>query len=88
MANLMRIEAIEMTSGAGSGLLLICCYDFKLLYYRHPTTCSSSADFAAVIFFDPLGMHYYPNDPANFANDRLVLSKGHAAPLICKYLNN
>ena len=27
-------------------------------------------------------MHYFGNDPANFANDRLVLSKGHAIPLI------
>lgn len=34
-------------------------------------------------------MHYYPDDPKNFASDRFVLSKGHAAPILyaCWYRN-
>jgi len=48
----------------------------------HPTTCSSCADFMSVLFFDPVGMHFNPAKPECFTNDRLVLSKGHAAPLL------
>jgi len=51
-------------------------------FLSHPTTCSSAADLLAVLFFHPDGMHYHPDQPKNFANDRFVLSKGHAAPLL------
>jgi transketolase len=40
------------------------------------------AEVLSVLFFDPSGMHYDPQDPKNFANDRFVLSKGHAAPIL------
>src|SRR5215471_242002 len=46
----------------------------------HPTSCMSSADLASVIFFRE--MQFDPSDPDNPANDRFVLSKGHAAPLL------
>ena len=46
----------------------------------HPSSCLSAADLAAVMFFQE--MHYDPSDPHNYANDRFVLSKGHAAPLL------
>ena len=46
----------------------------------HPSSCLSAADLAAVMFFQE--MHYDPSDPHNRANDRFVLSKGHAAPLL------
>jgi transketolase len=36
-----------------------------------------------VLFFHEQGMHYDPANPSNFLNDRLVLSKGHAAPILC-----
>jgi len=48
----------------------------------HPTSCGSLADFIAALFFDPSGMKYYSNDPSHYLNDRLVLSKGHAVPVI------
>jgi transketolase len=35
-----------------------------------------------VLFFHPSGMHYFPKDPKNPNNDKLVLSKGHAAPIL------
>ncbi len=46
----------------------------------HPTTCLSMADLMACLFFDE--MRYNPADPNDWANDELVLSKGHAAPII------
>lgn len=46
----------------------------------HPSTCLSAADLVSVLFFRE--MRYDPNDAANGANDRFVLSKGHAAPLL------
>jgi transketolase len=46
----------------------------------HPTSCCSIAEIMAVLFFDT--MRYDPQDPTNPNNDRLVLSKGHAAPIL------
>ncbi|MGD8538156.1 MAG: transketolase [Candidatus Aminicenantes bacterium] len=46
----------------------------------HPTTCLSIADIMACLFFDE--MTYNIADPHDWANDELVLSKGHAAPIL------
>jgi transketolase len=46
----------------------------------HPTTALSAADIMAVLFFSE--MRYDPKDPRNPDNDRFVLSKGHAAPVL------
>jgi transketolase len=46
----------------------------------HPTTCCSAADIVAALFFGE--MRYDPRDPRNPDNDRFVMSKGHAAPLL------
>src|SRR4051812_12618036 len=46
----------------------------------HPTTCLSAADVVAVLFFSE--MRYDPKQPHNLDNDRFVLSKGHAAPIL------
>jgi transketolase len=46
----------------------------------HPTTCCSAADITAAVFFSE--MRYDPRNPENPDNDRFVLSKGHAAPLL------
>lgn len=46
----------------------------------HPTTCLSIADLTACLFFDE--MKYNPKDSEDLANDELVLSKGHAAPIL------
>ncbi|HTL43296.1 MAG TPA: transketolase [Vicinamibacterales bacterium] len=46
----------------------------------HPTSCMSAADIAAALFFSE--MRYDPKNPQNPDNDRFVLSKGHAAPLL------
>jgi transketolase len=49
--------------------------------FRHPTSCSSIAEVLSVLFFDESGLHYHPKDPKNPANDKFILSKGHAAPI-------
>ena len=46
----------------------------------HPTTCLSAAEIVATLFFGE--MHFNPKDPRNPDNDRFVLSKGHAAPIL------
>ncbi len=46
----------------------------------HPSTCCSAADILSVLFFQV--MRYDPQHPESPANDRLVLSKGHAAPAL------
>jgi transketolase len=46
----------------------------------HPSTCCSGADIVGVLFFGE--MRYDPKDAARPDNDRFILSKGHAAPLL------
>lgn len=46
----------------------------------HPTSCLSASDLMAVLLSEHL--YYDFNDPHNLVNDRLIFSKGHAAPLL------
>jgi transketolase len=46
----------------------------------HPTSCCSAADVVAALFFGH--MRYDPKNPHFYNNDRFILSKGHAAPLL------
>ena len=69
LATKLRIHSVRMTLASKSG---------------HPTSCSSMAELMSVLFFkvmkykDPK-VHKDQRDPAN---DRFVLSKGHAAPIL------
>jgi transketolase len=65
IATRLRIHSLRMTTAAGSG---------------HPTTCLSSSDIAACLFFSE--MRWNTEDPDDPASDEFVLSKGHAAPLL------
>ncbi|HLC32691.1 MAG TPA: transketolase, partial [Candidatus Nanoarchaeia archaeon] len=65
IANRLRHHVLHMTTRAGSG---------------HPTTCLSSAELMACLFFSE--MKYNVNNPQDLANDEFVLSKGHAAPIL------
>ncbi|HXW85760.1 MAG TPA: transketolase [Candidatus Bathyarchaeia archaeon] len=63
---------------------------YKIRYYSivmtsqaqsgHPTSCLSGADIVSVLFF--YAMRYDPKEYENPNNDRFILSKGHAAPLL------
>ncbi|TRY90627.1 hypothetical protein DNTS_003695 [Danionella cerebrum] len=46
----------------------------------HPTSCCSAAELISVLFFHT--MRYKADDPRNQCNDRFILSKGHAAPIL------
>ena len=46
----------------------------------HPSSCCSAADVVAALFFGH--MRFDPRRPQDDDNDRFVLSKGHAAPLL------
>src|SRR5436853_5692913 len=46
----------------------------------HPTSCLSAADITTVLF--DKYFTYDISNPLNIYNDRFVLSKGHAAPLL------
>jgi transketolase len=46
----------------------------------HPTSCLSAAEIVATLFFGE--MRFDPKNPKNLDNDRFVLSKGHAAPIL------
>lgn len=46
----------------------------------HPTSCLCATDIVAVLFF--YTMRFDPHNPSNPNNDRFILSKGHAAPLL------
>ena len=46
----------------------------------HPTTCMSAAELMAALFF--ADMRFDPKNPQHPLADRLIMSKGHAAPLL------
>ncbi|RWS17203.1 transketolase-like protein, partial [Dinothrombium tinctorium] len=46
----------------------------------HPTSCASMAEIMSVLFFNTLRCTI--KEPKHAANDRFILSKGHAAPIL------
>lgn len=46
----------------------------------HPTSSMSAAEIMAILFFEVMRLD--PKQPASPANDKFVLSKGHAAPVL------
>mmetsp|Transcript_1031 Transcript_1031/g.2523 ORF Transcript_1031/g.2523 Transcript_1031/m.2523 type:complete len:621 (-) Transcript_1031:6996-8858(-) len=67
MAIRLRIDCIQATTAANWG---------------SPASCASIAEIMSVMFFHPAGMNCFPNDMKNPANDKVILSKGHAAPIL------
>lgn len=65
IAQLLRYYSLIATTKAGSG---------------HPTSCLSAADLMAVLWGNDF-FHYDIKNPQCENNDRLIFSKGHAAPL-------
>ncbi|ODA44501.1 Transketolase [Thermodesulfovibrio sp. N1] len=66
IAKLLRYYILSSTTQAGSG---------------HPTTCLSAVELMASLLFGGF-FHFDADDPQNPNNDRLIFSKGHAAPLL------
>jgi len=66
IAKLVRYYILESTTEAGSG---------------HPTTCLSATDLMTTLMFGGY-FRFDPKNPSYSNNDRLIFSKGHAAPLL------
>jgi len=64
-ANVLRLHSIRSTTKAKSG---------------HPTSCLSSAEIIATLFFSVMNID--PKHMDYLDNDEFVLSKGHAAPVL------
>lgn len=65
IANVLRLHSVRSTTKARSG---------------HPTSCLSSAEIIATLFFNV--MNFDPQHIDYLDNDDFILSKGHAAPVL------
>ncbi|MEM1587127.1 MAG: transketolase [Candidatus Bathyarchaeia archaeon] len=64
-ANILRLHSLRSTTKAMSG---------------HPTSCLSSAEIVATLFFNVMNID--PEHIDYLDNDEFILSKGHAAPIL------
>lgn len=71
---------IELLSGIAAQLRIHSINATTAAGSGHPTSCLSAADVVAALFFGH--MRYDSKDPRFYNNDRFILSKGHAAPLL------
>ena len=76
----MNDEMIKSLRGMGNRLRVHSIESTSEAGSGHPTSCLSAADIVAAVFFHT--MKYEVANPSNPLNDRFVLSKGHAAPLL------
>src|SRR5258707_15385753 len=71
---------IESLKGIANQLRIHSIQETTAAGSGHPTSCCSAADIVAALFFGH--MRYDPKNPHFYNNDRFILSKGHAAPLL------
>src|ERR1051326_2114161 len=71
---------VEILSGIANQLRIHSIAATTAAGSGHPSSCCSAADLVAALFFGQ--MRYDPKNPRYANNDRFILSKGHAAPLL------
>ncbi len=71
---------IELLKGIANQLRIHSITSTTAAASGHPTSCCSAADIVATLFFGH--MRYDAKNPHFHNNDRFILSKGHAAPLL------
>ena len=71
---------IELLKGIANQLRIHSITSTTAAGSGHPTSCCSAADAVATLFFGH--MRFDPKNPHYHNNDRFILSKGHAAPLL------
>jgi transketolase len=71
---------IELLKGIANQLRIHSITSTTAAGSGHPTSCCSAADIMATLFFGH--MRYDAKNPHYHNNDRFILSKGHAAPLL------
>src|SRR5215470_17875753 len=70
----------ETLKGIANQLRILSIRETTAAGSGHPTSCCSAADLVAALFFGH--MRFDPKTPHYHNNDRFILSKGHAAPLL------
>jgi len=76
----MNPTTVEMLSGIANQLRIHSITSTTQAGSGHPTSSCSAADLVAALFFGH--MRFDPKNPHYRNNDRFILSKGHAAPLL------
>lgn len=76
----MNITIEETLSGIANQLRIDSIEATTAAGSGHPSSCCSAADLVAALFFGH--MRYDAKNPRYANNDRFILSKGHAAPLL------
>ena len=71
---------IELLKGIANQLRIHSITSTTAAGSGHPTSCCSAADLVATLFFGH--MRYDAKNPHYYNNDRFILSKGHAAPVL------
>src|ERR1700733_827223 len=71
---------IELLKGIANQLRIHSINGTTAANSGHPTSCLSCADLVSSLFFGH--MRYDPKNPRYFNNNRFILSKGHAAPVL------
>src|SRR6202789_437581 len=78
--DLLNTTTAEILSGIANQLRIDSIAATTAAGSGHPTSCCSAADLVAALFFGH--MRFDPKNPRYPNNDRFILSKGHAAPLL------
>jgi transketolase len=76
----MNTVSVENLTGIANQLRIHSIASTTAAGSGHPSSCCSAADIVATLFFGH--MRYDPRNPKAANNDRFILSKGHAAPLL------
>jgi transketolase len=79
-SSLTTTVSVETLMGIGNQLRIHSIAATTAAGSGHPSSCCSAADLVSALFF--AHMRYDPKDPHYHNNDRFILSKGHAAPLL------
>nr|XP_012223619.1 PREDICTED: transketolase-like protein 2 isoform X2 [Linepithema humile] len=77
---MVRDTNMEKLQDLANKLRIECIQATEASKSGHPTSCSSMAEIMSVLFFHT--MRYKVSTPRDPNNDRFVLSKGHAAPIL------
>ncbi|XP_014475838.1 PREDICTED: transketolase-like protein 2 isoform X2 [Dinoponera quadriceps] len=77
---MVRDTNMEKLQNLANRLRIECVRATEAAKSGHPTSCSSMAEIMSVLFFHT--MRYKVSEPRDPNNDRFVLSKGHAAPIL------
>lgn len=80
MAAVMNEQVVHSLAVAGDKLRVDSIIATSQAGSGHPSSCLSAADLVAAVFFHAL--RFDVTNPKNPLNDRFILSKGHAAPLL------